>query len=75
MLVKDGGYLQRLKNIQPMPSPKSLTLIYLVRVKRSPSFTHTPGVEHHSDPLVPPSPCLPTSPQFMESEVVPASRH
>lgn len=58
-----------------MPSPKSLTLIYLVRVKRSPSFTHTPGVEHHSDPLVPPSPCLPTSPQFMESEVVPASRH
>ena len=58
-----------------MPSPKLLTLIHLVRVKRSPSFTHTPGVEHHSDPLVPLSPHRPTSPQFMESEVAPASRH
>lgn len=58
-----------------MPSPKPLTLIHLVRVKRSPSFTHTPWVEHHSDPLVPPSPRLPTSSQLMESKVVPESRH
>lgn len=69
------GDISRDKNwihhFQFMPSPKQLTLIHLVRVKCSPSLTHTPWMEHHSDLSVPPSHLLPAVSQFMETKIAP----